>query len=142
MSEATVDTNVLVRYLTNDPPDMAQRAAEVLQEAQTRRIDLVVAPIVIAEVVFVLESVYGWTRDAIAGGLLALLDAAVFQVLDPTVVRQTLHWYRDHPRVHFVDAYVAALAVERGHSTVISFDRDLRRVPGLHVVGAAEHLPQ
>ena len=47
-----VDTNVLIRHLTGDPPDMAAAATRFLAEAD----DLLVVDLVIAEVVYVLES--------------------------------------------------------------------------------------
>ena len=48
---AFLDTNVLVRHLTGDPPDLAQRATEFLAEAE----ELLVPDLIVAEVVYVLE---------------------------------------------------------------------------------------
>ncbi len=46
-----------------------------------RGVRLVVAPLTLAEVVFVLESTYGWRRREIAAGLLSVLSADVLEVL-------------------------------------------------------------
>jgi len=49
-----VDTNVLVRYLTDDPPELAERAARVIEsEAQ-----LMVSELVLVEAAYVLTTVY------------------------------------------------------------------------------------
>lgn len=132
--EAVVDTNVLIRLLIEDPPEMAQLALEIIHSAQTRNVDLVLAPMTVAEVVFVLQSFYGWSREAISTGLLELLSASIFIVFEESTVRQAMEWYRDVPGVHFADAYCAALATERGHHRVVSFDRALRRVPGIRLI--------
>ena len=51
---AFIDTNILVRHLTGDPPDMAARASRFLAEEH----DLLLADLVVAETIYVLESFY------------------------------------------------------------------------------------
>ncbi len=140
VSEAVVDANVLLRFLTEDPPAMANQADQMLRAAEDGRVALLVAPLALAEVVYVLESHYGWSRGSIVSGLNGLFSAAVLVLLERTIVEQALIWYRDMPAVHFADAYVSALAVARGHGAVVSFDRALRRVPGNHLVTRAADL--
>ena len=57
MREA-VDAHILLRYLTEEPRDLADRVAAVLEAAERRRIGLVVAALTVAEGVYLLESVY------------------------------------------------------------------------------------
>ena len=59
---AFVDSNVLVRHLTGDPPDQARRATAFLRSGR----DLVLVDLVVAEVVYVLESVYEVDRERVA----------------------------------------------------------------------------
>ena len=47
-----LDTNCIVRYLTDDPPEMAERAARVIDSEQF----LTVSVLVIVETAYVLES--------------------------------------------------------------------------------------
>jgi predicted nucleic acid-binding protein len=49
---AFVDTDILVRHLTGDPPEQAARASRFLAAAD----ELLLADLVVAEVVCVLES--------------------------------------------------------------------------------------
>jgi predicted nucleic acid-binding protein len=140
MREAIVDANVLLRYLTDEPREQADRAAAILETAHQRRIDLLVTPLTLAEVVFVLESVYHWDRAAISDGLRDLISSSVLRILESDTLVHALEWYRDFPAVHFADAYVAAVAASRGHGAVVSFDRGLRRVPGLSIVKDIESL--
>ncbi len=138
MPEAILDANILLRYLTNEPRPLADRAADLLDAIEVRGITPLVAPLTLAEVVFVLESVYKWNRLNIADRLLSLISASVVRFMEETAIFQALTWYRDL-RLHFADAYVAALAVERG-ALLVSFDRGLKRVAGLKTVEAPKDL--
>jgi predicted nucleic-acid-binding protein len=131
--EAVVDANVLLRYLTGEPAALAKRAQRILEEAEARGVRLVVTSLTLAEVEFVLEHVYRWSRRTIVEGLLKLLAAGVFQVPEATMLERAVNWYRDMRRLHFADAYVAAIAASR-HAAVISFDRELARLRGLTVI--------
>jgi predicted nucleic-acid-binding protein len=86
--------------------------------------------------VYVLESVYLWDHPCIADRLLAFVDAGVVVILEHEVVRQALIWYHNIRGLDFEDAYIAALAMSRRHSTVMSFDKHLRSVPGIAVLSA------
>jgi predicted nucleic-acid-binding protein len=138
MPEAILDANVLLRYLTNEPRHLADRTASLLDAIEVRGITPLVAPLTLAEVVFVLESVYQWNRRDIADRLLGLISASVIQFLEHATISQALVWYRDL-RVHFADAYLAALAAAR-QSTLVSFDRGLKRAGAVKVVDRPEDL--
>jgi predicted nucleic-acid-binding protein len=131
--EAVVDANVLLRYLTGEPTTLATRAQRVLEEAEARGVRLVVTSLTLAEVVFVLEHVYRWSRRTIVDGLLKLLAAGVFHVPEVATMERAINWYRDIRRLHFADAYVAAVAATL-HAAVISFDRELARLRELTVI--------
>ena len=59
---AFVDTNVLIRHLTGDPPDQAARATRLLSEADR----LLLPDLIMAETVYVLESFYEVPRARVA----------------------------------------------------------------------------
>jgi predicted nucleic acid-binding protein len=141
VSEAVVDANILLRLLTGMPPELAARARELFRLALERGIALVLAPMILAEVAYVLSRVYQWPRPSVADGLIELLDTEPLVVLERPVVEQMLGWFREHPSLGLPDAYVAALAVSRGHGNVISFDRDLRRIPAVNLIGAPAAVP-
>ena len=66
---AFVDTDILVRHLTGDPPDMAERATRFLGAQR----DLLLADLVVAETVYVLESFYEAPRHQIAESIRSLI---------------------------------------------------------------------
>jgi predicted nucleic acid-binding protein len=137
-AEALVDANILVRYLTNEPPEQADRAADLLRAAELIGVELGVASPTVAEVVYVLETVYAWERTRISDLLLSFIGAQVVTILEHDAVVQALIWYRNIHRLDFEDAYIAAVATSRRHRTVVSFDPHLRRIPGLRVLSSSD----
>jgi predicted nucleic acid-binding protein len=140
MHEAFVDANVLLRFLTNEPREPADRAALLLEAAEERNVDLVVPALILAEVAYVLESVYIWPRTDIAARLLDLIGSEVFVVPERAAVIQSLLWYRDVAGIHFADAYLAGVAGDRGDACLLSLDRRLHRIPGIRLVQHPDEL--
>ena len=123
---AFVDSNILVRHLTGDPPGQAQRATAFLSSGH----DLVLVDLVVAEVVYVLESVYGLERPRVAELIRAVVGFRAVVVADEVLLLRTLELYEQY-RIHFAESYLAACAELSGVGTVVSFDRDIDRVPSV-----------
>ena len=121
---AFLDTNVLVRHLTNDPPEQAERATRYIQESD----NLLLPDLIVAEVTYVLDSFYDFTRAEIASGLESTLSEESIVVTDVQLLLRSLEIYEIH-RLDFADAYLIALAERTGVGAVASFDRDIDR-PG------------
>ena len=121
---AFLDTNVLVRHLTNDPPEQAERATRYIQESD----NLLLPDLIVAEVTYVLDSFYDFTRGEIASGLESTLSEESIVVTDIQLLLRSLEIYEIH-RLDFADAYLIALAERTGVGAVASFDRDIDR-PG------------
>ena len=77
---AFVDTNILVRNLTGDPPEMAARATAYLAAES----ELLVADHVVAETVYVLESYYEAPRTQVAEAIRSLLAFGSVVTVDAT----------------------------------------------------------
>lgn len=118
-----LDTNVLVRHLTGDPPEQAARATSFLSEKQ----DLVVPDLVIAEMVYVLESVYGAARLTVAAAVRSVLTFDSIHVADEQLLLRTVEVY-ELGRLHFAESYLVAMAERSGIGTIASFDRSIDRV--------------
>jgi predicted nucleic acid-binding protein len=121
---AFVDSNILVRHLTGDPPDLAARATEFLRGAES----LIVVDLVVAEVVYVLESVYEVERERVAELVRAVIGFPAVVVPDEALLLRALEIYEQY-RIHFAESYLAACAEVSGVDVVASFDRDIDRVP-------------
>jgi len=118
-----VDTNVLVRFLTGQPPEMAAAAKALVESANEGAVVLEVLPVIVAETVYTLESFYEIDRKDVASKLLVFLQSRGIKLHERERVLDALARHRDH-HIHFADAYLAAAGAEIGLS-VASFDRDL-----------------
>ena len=131
--EAYVDANVLLRFFTQEPAEMAEQARAALEAAARGRCPLILIPLVLAEVIWTLQSFYGYRRQRIADTLLAFVGARGLVVRERDIVVDALGLYRDK-NLDFVDAMIAATAMRRGPRRVCTFDRDFRRIPEVDVV--------
>ncbi len=120
---AFVDTNILVRHLTGDPPAQAARATRYLAAAD----DLLLPDLILAEVAYVLESFYEVGRPEVAAALRAIVGFPAIRVVDETLLSRTIELY-EVDRLDFADAYLVASAETTGVGIVASFDRAIDRV--------------
>lgn len=118
--EALLDTSYLVRYLTDDPPDLARRAADIIDS--DRR--LAVSAVVLAETAYVLTRVYQVPRQAVVDQLIALLqkENIVPLRLDKGIAIEALLLCHPSGRVSFADALIWAEARSGGPAAVYTFD--------------------
>jgi len=123
---AFVDTNIIIRHLTGDPPDLAARATAFLAASD----ELLLADVIVAETVYVLESFYEVHRSEVANLLRAVIAFPAMRTLDPALLLRSVEIYETHG-VDFAEAYLAASAEVAGVDRVASFDRSLDRVPSI-----------
>ena len=120
---AFVDTNVLIRHLTGDPPAMAARATAALSAAD----ELLLAVLVVAECVYVLESYYEVERERVAELMRAALALPSINTVDRATLLRSLEVY-ELDRLDFAEAYLVAQAETTDIGTILSFDRSIDRV--------------
>ena len=120
---AFIDTNVLVRHLTGDPLDLAERATAYLR---TER-ELLLTDLVAAETVYVLESFYETPRDQVGEAVRSLVAFDSIVCVDPALLLRAVEVY-ETDRIDFAEAYLVACAETTGVGMVASFDRSIDRV--------------
>lgn len=118
-----LDTNVLIRHLTGDPPEIAARATKALADAGP----LLLADLVVAETVYVLESYYEVPRQRVAELMRAAIALPCIATLDADVLLRALAIY-ELDRLDFAEAYLVAQAEATGINEILSFDRSIDRV--------------
>ena len=117
---AFLDTNVLIRHLTGDPPVQARRATSYLRRAN----ELLLPDLIVAEVVYVLESFYEVKRQRVAELARAIIGFPAVVVVDEPLLLRALEVY-EVERLDFADAYLVASAETSGVGTIASFDREI-----------------
>ena len=117
-----LDTSMLVRYLTGDPPELAERASQVIDQED----GLLVSDVVIAETAYVLTSVYKVPREVVVDSLILFIQKQNIRpfALEKDSLLQALLLCRSSGRVSFADALVWAAA--RSTETLVVYSLDER----------------
>jgi predicted nucleic-acid-binding protein len=119
---AFVDANVFLRYLTNDDPEKANRVDSLLDRAAAGEVRLLTTEMVLAEVVWVLESSFGLKNHQIAPMIKAILASPGIEVINGHFVARALDYYLSD-NIDFIDGYIAAVMEKRKVTDIFSFDR-------------------
>ena len=126
-----LDTNVLLRWIVNDPsaPEQSRRVAAALEAPGTLYVNLVV----LAETAWVLTHRAKFDRDLLADAVSGLLAAPGVKVEAPAAVDDALAGFRAGGG-GFVDHLIGALNRRAGCTTTLTFDRAARRSPDFSAV--------
>ena len=117
-----VDANLFLRYLTDDVPAQADAVEDLLRKAEQGKSRLVTNSMVIAEIVWTLESYYKLEQDDIQNKVLAILNTPGLEVSDNNLVLKAIIWYAEK-NVDFIDAYNAAWMEQEGIEKIYTFDQ-------------------
>ncbi|GAV24461.1 twitching motility protein PilT [Carboxydothermus islandicus] len=121
-----IDANIILRFITGSPPEMAEKTLELMKRVEKGEVCLRVSSLVLAEVVWVLSSFYKFSKHEIANSLIPFINADGIATENPTLLVQALQVMADKD-IDFVDAYLASLA--RFHDEIIcSFDDDFKKL--------------
>jgi predicted nucleic-acid-binding protein len=120
-----LDTNVLVRYLTQDHPAQSRQVNTVIAEALARGEPCSISAIVLCELVWVLREAYRLDKPTVAATLEKVLDTAQLTVEQADVARRALDDYR-HGRGDFADYLIGWRNRHAGCSDTVTFDRALK----------------
>jgi predicted nucleic-acid-binding protein len=100
---AFIDTNVLVRHLTGNPPEIAARATAFIRDER----ELFLTDLVAAETVHVLESFYEAPREEVALALRSVVAFRSIVCIDPALLLRAVEVYETE-RIDFAEAYLVA----------------------------------
>ena len=129
-----LDTTVVVRYLTQDDPRQCRAVNDLFQKAaRSEEAAFWLNSVVLAEVVWVLESVYGYARQEIAQALTLLLAVRQLEVERRQIVKWALDAFASGA-ADFADYFIAALDRYAGCEATLTFDRTAARVPGFSLL--------
>lgn len=120
------DTNVIIRFLTDEPKAQAQTVSAFLRNLPDSDDELFVCELVLAEAVYVLESYYERPRAETARVLRSFCSLPGVVLENETVCAEALATYA-RENVDYTDAYLAARARAKA-AAVFTFDRDFERL--------------
>jgi len=123
-----LDTNVVVRYLTQDDPVQAARATEAIEDAAERGDRLFLSGVVLCELVWVLESTYGYERAEVTDVVERVLRTTQFDFDQKDQLWQAWQDYRTG-KSDFSDYLIGRLGHAAGCGATLTFNRALEHSP-------------
>jgi predicted nucleic-acid-binding protein len=127
------DTNVLIRYLTQDDPVQSAKATEILERRLTLKNPGFVSVVAMVETVWVLDRAYGLTAQEIAKAVERLLQVEVLVIENEEEVFTAMIALKQG-RGAFADVLIAELGARVGCSRTLTFDRRAVRLPAFELV--------
>lgn len=122
-----LDTNIILRYLTNDTPQMAQKVTQRFSEAKNGKLSLKINDFVVVEVIFLLEHYYHFPREQIVSVLGNLFSQPFLEMDYKDAIFEALIEY-GHSQIDFVDCLLYAQA-HQSEAKILSFDKHLDKFP-------------
>ena len=135
METLFVDTNILIRYLTQDEPRMAEAARVLLKRVEAGELSVVISESIVGEAVQVLSSknLYNQPRQKVASDLTTILSLPKLKLANKRVcLRGLTLWANASASVDFVDALSVAQMEQQKITTIATFDADFDRFQQIH----------
>lgn len=127
-----LDTNILVRYLTQDAPLQSPKASEIIERRLTEANPGFVSIVAMVETVWVLERAFRLGTQDIVRAVERVLQADVLVVENEQEVFTAMIALKEG-QGSFADAVIAALGARMGCSYTLTFDRKAARLPGFEL---------
>lgn len=129
-----LDTNVVVRYLTQDDPKQSLVATRLFERTLSADELGYISAIVLCEIAWVLADCYAADRSRIREVIVGLLSSRQIVVEEADVVWKALRAW-DGTLADFSDALIAQVVLARGGDRTVTFDRAAAKVKGFELLG-------
>lgn len=122
-----VDTNLFIRYLTEDDPVQTDAVERLFIKVKEGKETVQTSVLVIVEIVWVLESIFKKSRDEIKEMIQKIINTQNLMVENRDILLQGLEIY-SQKNIDFVDAYHAVFLKSTGEKIIYSFDQDFDKI--------------
>lgn len=128
-----IDTNILLRLWQNDDPAQNKRIEASLTAHGGMPGSLRVTDVVLVDSVWTLKSAFEQDKHAQSLAVRSLLEETAFAFEDREAVAAALSLF-DAGSCGFADCLVVARHIRQGCDFTASFDRGMRKLPGVKVL--------
>ena len=128
-----LDTNILIRYLTQDDPVQSGKATEILERRLTPNNPGFVSVVAMVEIVWVLDRAYSLTAQQIATAVERLLQVEVLAIQNEQEVFTAMIALKQR-RGSFAEALIAELGALARCPRTLTFNQKAVRLRGFELV--------
>lgn len=121
-----LDTNIVIRFLTEDDRPQTARVHALFREAEEKRDVLFVSFAAILETIWALGTIYGVSRSDILESLERLLDLPFLHFENTSLLRNLLEESHRSP-LRPSDLLIGLLGRDHGCTTTLTFDKKAAR---------------
>ncbi len=125
-----VDTNIFLRLLLWDDSVKAVACKKLFERTLKNKEILITTPLVIAEIVWVLEKTYKYPKSKIADAVLTILATENIQIENKNVLMESVGLYK-LKNIDFIDAFNVVTMYEHDASVIYSYDSDFDKLAGI-----------
>lgn len=126
------DTNIFLRYLTGEPPELADKVSNFFSKVESGKYKLYVCDMVVSELVYVLEKIFELPKKEICEKVKVLMLKRNIIMENKLVIFRALDSYREL-NVNFVDSYIYSHSYKNKVNRVFTFDEHFRRFEDLEI---------
>ena len=125
-----LDTNIFIRFLTDDVPEKVDACEEIFKKAVEKQETLFTTDLVIAEIVWVLESFYELPKNEIQDKVEKILNTPNLICPHKDLILSALILYSEK-NIDYIDAYNALILKKNGIEELYSYDKHYDRIDWL-----------
>jgi len=125
-----LDTNIFIRFLTDDVPEKVDACEEIFKKAVEKQETLFTTDLVIAEIVWVLESFYELQKNEIQDKVEKILNTPNLICPHKDLILNALILYSEK-NIDYIDACNALILKENGIEELYSYDKHYDRIDWL-----------
>ncbi|RZD14772.1 MAG: type II toxin-antitoxin system VapC family toxin [Candidatus Acidulodesulfobacterium ferriphilum] len=121
------DTNIFLRYLTNDDAEKAKKVFFLLKRVEEGKEKIITSPLVIFELIFTLEKFYKVPRKDIKEMAAAIINLEGLAVEFKDVFIFALKLFAEK-NISFADAFNASIMKLNNMTEIYSYDTDFDKI--------------
>jgi len=125
-----LDANIVLRFLTNDLLEKADRCAKLLILIEAGSEEVWLPDLVLADIVWTLEKFYNQSKKRIQELLIPILELHGLRYTNKKVAKDALRLYVEK-NLDWTDAFVAAQMLAQKKIEIYSYDRDFDKIEGI-----------
>ncbi|OGM27709.1 hypothetical protein A3D00_00440 [Candidatus Woesebacteria bacterium RIFCSPHIGHO2_02_FULL_38_9] len=127
-----VDTNIFIRFLTNDEPVKAKKCFELFEQARLGKIKLQTTETVIAEIVYILSSkkLYALNQSEISDKIIPIIRIRGIRIPDKSLIVKALQILAEY-RLDFEDCILISHMWKKKSKDIYSYDRGFDKISSI-----------
>ncbi len=125
-----IDANIILRFLTDDEPVMAEKCRKLLERVERNEEQVYLPDIVLADIVWTLEKFYRVAKPRIREIILPVVGLKGLRCANKKIIARAFDLYANL-NIDWTDSFVAASMLNIEQDTIYSYDKDFAKIENI-----------